>query len=569
MTVDFVKEYAEKVLNGDIIAGKKIKLACKKELKDREKSLQNDFNYYFDNQIASKAIKFMELIPNPTGDNMQLALFQKWIIGSLYGWREKKTKNRRYQNAFISMARKNGKSFLASAIGIATLLIESKPSRGRQVLFVANSLSQAMLSFNMARSELNRSCRISPFLRRHIDVHKQEISDTATDSFMKPLPADADHLDGYNPTTAIVDEYHAAKDHSIVNVLKSGQGQQPNALLCIISTSGFNLKGAMFEDYKLMDDILNGKTTNDRQFIAIYEQDFKEDIYKPESWQCSNPLFEVDSVKKNMQSKIQSDVTSALQTDDLNPVLVKNFNRWEKNTNNSYIAHIDWESTICQQPDIRNHKIIFGIDLSKANDLTSVSWIVPLDDGRYYADSHSWVGTKYGLIEKMKADNINYEALQDAGECTITTLNSGVISYSDIFQFIVNMVQKLDLDVQAICYDPWSFGYLLGDFEKQEYPLVEIQQQNRLLNFPTKQFREQVFNKNIIHNNNHLLSIAVDNAVLNYDSTGNCRIDKTRYENKIDPLAALMNAWVYVSNNANKESSEADNEFYTSEEFSF
>lgn len=569
MTVDFVKEYAEKVLNGDIIAGKKIKLACKKELNDRKKSLQNDFNYYFDNQIATKAIKFMELIPNPTGDNMQLALFQKWIIGSLYGWREKKTKNRRYQNAFISMARKNGKSFLASAIGIATLLIESKPSRGRQVLFVANSLSQAMLSFNMARSELNRSCRISPFLRRHIDVHKQEISDTTTDSFMKPLPADADHLDGYNPTTAIVDEYHAAKDHSIINVLKSGQGQQPNALLCIISTSGFNLKGAMFEDYKLMADILNGKTTNDRQFIAIYEQDFKEDIYKPDSWQCSNPLFEVDSVKKNMQSKIQSDVTSALQTDDLNPVLVKNFNRWEKNTNNSYIAHTDWESTICEQPDIRNHKIIFGIDLSKANDLTSVSWIVPLDDGRYYADSHSWVGTKYGLIEKMKADNINYEALQDAGECTITTLTSGVISYSDIFEFIVNMVNKLNLHVQAICYDPWSFGYLLDEFEKQEYPLVEISQQNRLLNFPTKQFREQVFNKNIVHSNNHLLSIAVDNAVLNYDSMGNCRLDKTRYENKIDPLAALMNAWVYVSNNANTESSEADNAFYTSNDFSF
>ena len=275
---DFVKEYAEKVLGGNILAGEKIRLACKKELNDRKKSLQSDFNYYFDNQIANKAINFMQLIPNPTGDNMKLALFQKWIIGELYGWREKKTKNRRYQNAFISMARKNGKSFLASAIGIATLLIESKPSRGRQVLFVANSLSQAMLSFNMARSELNRSCRVSPFLRRHINVHKQEISDTATDSFMKPLPADADHLDGYNPTTAIVDEYHAAKDHSIVNVLKSGQGQQPNALLCIISTSGFNLKGAMFQDYKLMDDILNGKTTNDRQFIAIYEQDSREDI---------------------------------------------------------------------------------------------------------------------------------------------------------------------------------------------------------------------------------------------------------------------------------------------------
>ena len=213
---------------------------------------------------------------------------------------------------------------------------------------------------------------------------------------------------------------------------------------------------------------------------------------------------------------------------------------------------------------------MIGIDLSKSNDLTSVSWIIPQDDGTYYCDSHSWVATKYGLVEKMRQDDINYKALQQAGECSITDLESGVINYQDVFDFIKNMVVENNLKVEAICYDPWSFGYLLGQFEAEDWPLIETAQNNKTLSFPTKQFKEYLLNGKIVHPNNHLLSIAVDNSVLIYDSTGNCRINKMRNGEKIDPLAALMNAWVYTSNELIEgRDDEANNEFYTSEEFSF
>lgn len=567
MMTDYVLDYCNKVLNGEIVANEKIKLACKRELNDRKR---DDFNYYFDNKQANKAIKFMSLIPKTDGTKLEMALFQKWLIGSLYGWREKGTGNRRYNKAFISMARKNSKTYVASCIAIASLLLEDKPAKNRQVLFVSNALKQAKIGYEMASSELRQVVKLSPSLRNKLDIKKKQITKLDDDSFIVPVAGKAETLDGFNPTTAIIDEYHEAKSHDIYNVLKSGMSQQKNGLLCIISTSGLNLKGAMFEDYQVMSDILNGKQANDRQFIAIWELDDREEVNDQSNWIKANPLFEIPSVNQLMSENLTNDVATARQQGDLVPVLVKQFNMWYQSNSDSFISHEEWAKTIVGKPDIHGRRVVIGIDLSKSNDLTSVSWIIPQDGGTYYCDSHSWVATKYGLIEKMKADNINYKALATVGECSITDLESGVINYQDVFDFIKNMVVENNLKVEAICYDPWSFGYLLGQFENEDWPLVETAQNNKTLSFPTKQFKEYLLNGKIVHPNNHLLSIAVDNSVLIYDSTGNCRINKMRNNEKIDCLAALLNAWVYTSNELIEgTNNEADNEFYTSDEFTF
>ncbi|MGX9767184.1 terminase large subunit [Lactiplantibacillus argentoratensis] len=571
MMTDYVLDYCNKVLNGEIVANEKIKLACQRELNDRKRiNNDDDFNYYFDSKQAIKAIKFMSLVPKTDGTRLEMALFQKWLIGSLYGWREKGTGNRRYNKAFISMARKNSKTYVASCIAIASLLLENKPAKNRQILFVSNALKQAKIGYEMVSSELRQVVKLSPALRKTLDIKKKQITKLDDDSFIVPVAGKAETLDGFNPTTAIIDEYHQAKDHAIYNVIKSGMGQQKNGLLCIISTSGFNLKGAMFEDYQVMADILNNKQANDRQFIAIWELDDREEVNNPDNWIKANPLFEVPTVKQLMAENLSNDVATARQQNDLVPVLVKQFNMWYQSNSDSFISHDEWANTIVDTPDIQGKRVVFGIDLSKSNDLTSVSWIIPQDDGTYYCDSHSWVATKYGLLEKSRADNINYQALATAGECSITDLESGVINYQDVFDFIKSMVDENDLKVEAICYDPWSFGYLLGQFEKEDWPLVETAQNDKTLSFPTKQFKEYLLNKQITHQNNHLLSIAVDNSVLIYNSVGNCRINKMKNNNKIDPLAALMNAWVYTSNELIEGTdNEADNSFYESDEFTF
>ncbi|WP_243678823.1 terminase TerL endonuclease subunit, partial [Limosilactobacillus reuteri] len=100
-----------------------------------------------------------------------------------------------------------------------------------------------------------------------------------------------------------------------------------------------------------------------------------------------------------------------------------------------------------------------------------------------------------------------------------------------------------------VCYDPWSFDYLINDFERLNWKLVETRQGRRTLSIPTRTFREELFKGNIKHPNNKLLAYAVNNAIITYDRNQNMLIDKAKSQNKIDPLAALMNAFTIAGDN--------------------
>lgn len=85
------------------------------------------------------------------------------------------------------------------------------------------------------------------------------------------LASETSTLDGFAPTTAILDEWHEAKTRKTYNVIKSGMTQQKNGLLCVISTAGLDLNVPMYEEYLLLDRVLKGEEQADRYFIAIWE----------------------------------------------------------------------------------------------------------------------------------------------------------------------------------------------------------------------------------------------------------------------------------------------------------
>ena len=562
--------YVEQVLNGEILVGKKIKQACQRFKRDIERSKSDDFPYYYDEQQAKKACDFIEMLPKTDGSTLKLLPFQAWLFSELYGWREKSTGFRRYDRAFISMARKSSKTYCAAGMAALGLLMEKTPAQNRQVLFVSNALSQAKLGYDMLSSELRQVRNKSKYMRQRLEVQKQAITDLETGSYAKALSSDNNILDGYAGTTVVIDEYHAAKDNKTYNVLKSGQAQEPNSLLAVISTSGLNLNCPMKNEYDMLSEVLDGKSQADRYFIAIWELDDREEVYDQDNWIKANPIFSEPSIKKRMTEKIQADVDLAIKHNNLIPVLVKNFNMWLQASEDSYISADDWDAGKSEPiPNLENKDVYIGVDLSKSNDLTAVSWIIPTGEGQFYVDSHSWVGTKYGLDSKIKRDGIDYRSMEQLGECTITRLDSGIIDYDEVFEFIQELIGKYNLTVKAIAYDPYNFDTLLTKFEKEDYPLFEVRQGTKTLNTPTRDFREKLFDKKIKHNGNQILAYAVNNAVLKTDNNG-WQIDKARNSNRIDPIAALINAYVSAMDYYDEqEASQHANEYYESAEFSF
>lgn len=568
--MNWAKEYTDKVLAGDIVAGKKIKQAARRYRRDIKASKSADFPYYFDEDKADKAIEFVELMPARDGSQLTLEPFQKFIIASLFGFRDKETGNRRYDRAFISMARKSGKSYLMASIGALYLLLENKPARNREIVFSANTAAQARLAYGMMASGLRQVTKVSTSLRQRLKINRDEVRDLETDSRALPLASDLHSLDGYQSDLAIIDEYALAKTNEIYNVLKSGQINSDNSLLAVISTAGPNLNGPMYQEYKFVSQVLTGKQKADRYFIAIWEQDSRDEVFDPATWEKSNPLLANKERARTMIPSLQADVDLAAKRNNLPPLLVKNFNMFVQARADSYISLTDWNKATVEEPDTTGRDVYLGIDLSKSSDLTSVSWLNPLN-GYLYADSFSFVGTKYGGIEeKSKRDGFDYVAGAERGECSITKLDSGTIDYDEVLNFILEMIDRHQWTVKAICYDPWSFNYLLPEFEKRGLPLVEVRQGPLTLSIPTVRFRDDLFNGKVQHPNNKLLAYAVNNAILKYDQNSNPIINKTRNATKIDPIAALMNAYtVAMDSITTAENSEELNRFYASDNFSF
>ena len=326
----------------------------------------------------------------------------------------------------------------------------------------------------------------------------------------------------------------------------------------------------MYAEYKMLSDVLAGKKQADRYFIAIWELDDRKEVTDPNMWIKANPIFEIPTIRQRMQPKIQDDVDLGIAQDDLVPVLTKNFNMWLQAADNSYISVDDWDNTEIKKPDIHKRDVYIGCDMSKTNDLTAISWIVPID-GRFYVDSHSFVGTKYGLDRKIKLDGFNYRAGARRGECSITTLDSGVIDTDEVFNYLVNLINKYQWNVKGICYDAWNFNNILTKCERElpNIPLLEVRQGTITLNVPTREFRDNLFEKKIVHNDNQLLRYSMINARIKEDNNGWQLQKKSRNSNsRIDPAAALMNAYVFARNYFNEQEQNQNlNDFYSSPEF--
>ncbi|MDN6580349.1 MAG: terminase large subunit, partial [Tetragenococcus koreensis] len=499
---------------------------------------------------------------------IQMLGFQKFIIGSLYGWRTKQGDLRRFNRALISMSRKNGKTYICSGIAANALIMEKEPAEGRQVLFTANSTKQARIGYDMLANSLQAVSKQSKFMRQQLKIMQSKIVHQPSNSFAMALASETNTLDGFGATVAIRDEAHEAKTRKVENVLKSGMMNQKNGLLATITTAGLDMNVPLYEDYLLAERILQGLEEADRYFIAIWELDNEKEIHDQEKWIKANPIFENEKMKETMLPAIQDDVELALKQDNLNAVLVKNFNLWRQASEDSYLPAKDWNAVEVKSQPIKGSPVYIGIDLSKTDDLTSVSWIVPIN-GKLYCDSHSFVATKYGLESKEKKDGLPYRKLEQAGECSITQLESGIVDYEQVFDFIQRLIEENELELQGICYDPFNANSIISMAEKENYPMIEVRQGTRTLNVPTRTFREQVFAGNIIHPKNTILTHAVNNALTKEDNNG-IQINKAKNSNKIDPIAALMNAYVFAMNHyENQERSVADNEFYKSEAFSF
>lgn len=540
--MDSTTEYANRIVSGEILASKSIIDACNRHLKD----IKYQTEYVWDFSYAEKAISFMEMLPDPkTGKSFPLASFQKFIVGSIYGWRRADNKElRRFKKAVVSVARKNGKSLLISGIILYEFLFGQNPAMSRQLFTGANDKAQASIIFNMCAKQLEALRSRYPEIKKATKKVRDELRNLNDYSYVRPLSRETGGLDGYEMYCCVVDEYAAAKTDELMELIESSQAQLESPLTFIISTAGFNLNGPFhMTEWNYAKKIAKGDVINDNYFSYIAEQESVEEIEDETNWIKSNPILEVDGLRNQVLGYLRDRLSEAKEKGNLNGVLVKNFNMWRQSSEASYMDKQTWENALIDKPDTTGRRVWIGVDVGHSSDLFSISTMTMMDD-YWYADSFSFIATKYGLIAKEKRDGVSYTNLERMGECEITTLESGVIDNERVMEKLEEMVIENDWEVQGIYFDPYQYGALLTMIEKRhpEWTQVQIPQTTMVLNMPTKQFRDDVKTGKIKHSGNKLLTMAVNNAYTRVDNNG-MRIDKNKNSNKIDPLDALLDAY--------------------------
>lgn len=563
--------YARMVLDGKLLASLKVIKASRRHLRDLLRMSDDNFPFTYVPDHPKKVVGFLEILPDvKTGEPYPLALFQKFIIGNIYGWKHKKDQSlRRFKKAFISMARKSGKTILVAGIILYELLFGQNPAFSRQIFCTANDKKQAKIAFEMARKQLDALRGKYEDIRKMTKRVREELKNLDDESYVMPLSKETGAVDGFEPYLGILDEYAASKTTEMIELLESGQGQLDNPLILIISTAGNNLNAPMHTiEYPRADKILNEEIEDEEYFAFIAEQDSEKEVEDEKTWIKSNPILEVESLYNKVMTYLRKRLRVGKETGELNKILIKNFNMWRQASEESYMSGNQWQTGFVENaPDITGKDTWFGVDVGRSSDLMSISWLVRMD-GYWYSDSYSFIATKYGLDTKIKRDGVDYIRLSEKGECEITALESGVIDYDAVYDWLENFVFNHELNVKVIAYDPYQFGHILTMIEKYrpEWPMAEVRQGTMTLSMPTKQLRDDVMNGKMKHNGNELLTAAINNAVTKSDNNG-LRIDKDKNSNKIDPIDALLDAFAICYTLLNNYT--IDDDYVMSDDFGF
>lgn len=529
-------QYANDILNGNIKACEAIQLACKRFIGWFDR---NDI--YFDYEDVDRKIRVVSRLRHFTGKHngkhFDLLPWQQFCVANIFGWKYKDSNLRVTRNVFIMVSRKAGKTAFAGALAILCAIADNE--NGAEIELVANSRQQAKIAFDITSNFCGS-----------VDVHRKKIFKRYRDSIIidktkskiQVLSSDAMGNDGYNSSCFVLDEFHAAKNWDLYNVLKSSQGMRQQPLAIIITTAGFLLNSyPCYEHRQTCLDILKGNKVDDSQFTAIYELDDGDDWCDESNWiKCAPSLGQTVSYEYLREQVLQAKNNPALETG----VKTKNFNVFCQ-TKNVWIPDNYLQKSFGRYDfnDLKDEDCYMGVDLSAVSDLTAVSVMFPPNEERtLYPDKFIFKNYIY-LPDSALDESVNsdlYKLWKKQGHLICT--NGNVVDYDYILKDILQVYE--DTYLLAIGYDSWNATQFAINATSEGLPLYPYSQSIGNFNKPTKAFEMLLREGKVIMDYNPVVRWCFNNVELKWDYNANCKPNKAIDDKskKIDPIIAMLEA---------------------------
>lgn len=554
-------KYAFDVLDGKIISGYMIKLACFRHLQDlrRAEEKLTDFPYYYDLEKCDKILKFARLCPNvDTGEPTELMDWQKFILCQLVGWRTVDN-YKRFSRVIVSVARGQGKTYLMAIIMVYSFLIESIGLSNQDFLVASINYKQTSKILGYIKTMLRKIVDTEPFTQlateigldaKSLGTQNDQIIMRKRNNVLRAISHEAGQYDSFHFTTAIFDEIGELKDRTNISKIISGQVKVPNRQFIQISTA-YPRPGVPFhEDEQMIQQAMEQDWNReaDTYLGLIWSQDDLNETYKPETWVKSNPLLLLKCQKEVLLQGLLDKRDSDLLTGNVNDFQNKNLNMWLQESVDSYLKLADIEQAVIPCFNIRSRQVYIGFDYSMFSDNTAIAFVYPyVESGieKWHIEQHSFIPwQKAGSIDaKEKQDGLNYRELAKKGYCTITDHPQGMINDDQVYQWLLDYVESNNLEVIFFGYDTWGMTIAIKMLEiNTSWPLNPIRQRTSELKEPTK-FLQKCFVENTVTRlNDKIMEKSLMNAQIKEDSVG-IQIDKASATFKIDVPDAIINAF--------------------------
>lgn len=538
--MNYLEQYTNAINTGEINACEKIKKLYNQLLKD---SKNTELRWTFDEKKGERPIVFIETFckqyKGKLGQNIQLELFQKAFIQCLFGFVDKKSGLRRFSEALMVIGRKNGKSTLASGIGLYCLIADKEGAP--EIDTVATKKDQAKIVFDSAAAMIKQSPSLSELTKKR----KTDIYCTYNMGTIQPLSSDSNTLDGLNPSLGIIDELHAIKDRNIYDVVKQGMTAREQPILLQITTAALDDKpGSIYEtQYAYASDVIAGKKTDDRFLPVIYELDDPSEMYDPACWIKANPGL--GSIKR---TEVLAEFVERTKTDPafLPTVQVKDFNI-KTTGHNSWLTWEQIKNTATYSlEELRDTYAIGGCDLSATTDLTCASLLVkkPNESTIYLLQQYFLPEERISAIEQTSSKEAPYRQWAERGLLTICP--GSRVDYHAVTEWFKTMRDDYDITMLYCGYDRALAGYWAEEMTAEFGPTVmeKIAQGPFTWTAPMKEAGARLSDKEINYNNNPIFAWCCSNVAVKVTGTNeNIQPVKISAGRRIDGFVSFLNAY--------------------------
>lgn len=475
---------------------------------------------------ADDIIEFVEtycLIPDGehVGKPMRLADFQKEFIRAVY---DNPAGTRK---AFLSIARKNGKTGLIAGLLLAHL-VGPEAKQNAQIVSGAMSRDQAALVFNLAAKMVQQSAMLAKLVR--IVPSGKRLIGLPLNTEFRALAAEGKTAHGLSPVLAILDEVGQVRgpQSDFVDAIVTSQGAHAEPLLLAISTQAAN-------DADLLSVWLDdAKTSDDPRIVChLYAAPEGCPLDDPEGWKAANPALgmfrSLDDLSEQMKQAMRM---PSMENTARNLLLNQRVS-----TESPFVSADVWKS--CGGEVLPFDGPVYGgLDLSARTDLTALV-LVGKVAGVWQVQAHFWTPS-VGLVDRAKRDRAPYDVWHRQG--FLRTTPGASVDYEHVAQDIGEIVA--DLDVHAIAYDRWRIDLLNKELERigLKLPLLPWGQGYKDMSPALDALEAELLNERIAHGGNPVMTMCAANATTTKDPAGGRKLDKNKSTGRIDGMQALAMA---------------------------